>query len=74
MGISHGSHIVVIGVVVLSRVCRHKISASMLRSLVKALQTCLPIPLPTHRWLILGIAHGSHAVIGVVVLSEGLET
>ena len=37
-----------------------------------ALQTCLPIPLLAHRWLILGIAHGSHAVIGVVVLSEGL--
>jgi len=46
-------------------VCRQKISA---------LQTCLPIPLLAHRWLILGIAHGSHAVIGVVVLSEGLQT
>ena len=33
------------------------------------------IPLPTmHRWLILGIAHGSHiVVIGVGVLSEGLQ-
>ena len=66
--VSHMDHIL-LSLVLLrcQKACRPKTCANMLRSLVKALQNCLPIPLPTHKWLVC-VSPMHHILLSLVLL------